>query len=58
MNRILFVSYLKLLLEVALLIFVTQTVFFIAVSYFTTGDAFLALRNFYYMTYNLEGYHV
>ena len=58
MNRQLFVSYMKLLLEVALLIFVTQTLFFIAVSYFATGDAFLALRNFYYMTYNVEWYHV
>lgn len=58
MNRLLCVSYLKLLLEVALIVLVTQTVFFIVVSYFTTGDAFLALRNFYYMTYNLEWYNV
>ena len=58
MNRVLFVSYMKLLFEVALLIIVTQTVFFIAVSYFTTGDAFLALRNFYYMTYDMRWYNV
>lgn len=58
MNRLLCVSYLKLLLEVALIVLVTQTVFFIVVSYFTTGDAFLALGNFYYMTYNVEWYNV
>ena len=51
-------SYVKLLLEVILIIFVTQTVFFIVLSYCVSGDAFLALRNFYYMTYNIGWYNV
>ena len=33
---------------------VTQTVFFIIFSYLMCGDAFLALRNFYYLTYNIQ----
>ena len=37
---------------VILIIFATQTVFFIIYSYFVCGDAFLVLRNFYSLTYN------
>ena len=39
---------------IALVLFavvLTQTVFFIVYSYLMCGDAFLALRNFYYLTY-------
>lgn len=40
------------LIAVILIVFVTQTVFFILYSYFVCGDAFLVLENFYSMTYN------
>ena len=39
-------------LLVILIIFATQTVFFIVYSYLVSGDAFLVLRNFYNLTYN------
>ena len=42
----------KEFLLVILIIFATQTVFFIVYSYFASGDAFLVLKNFYSMTYN------
>ena len=47
-----FNEYLKNLITVILIVFVTQTVFFIIYSYFVCGDAFLVLENFYAMTYN------
>lgn len=51
MHEILRKSIMDFLL-VIVIIFVTQTVFFIVYSYFVSGDAFLVLRNFYAMTYN------
>lgn len=45
---------LKNLIGVILIVFVTQTVFFIVYSYFVCGDAFLVLKNFYSTTYNLR----
>ena len=48
------IGYIKRILAIALIIFITQTVFFIVLSYLASGDAFLALRNFYYMTYDFR----
>ncbi len=45
---------LKNLIGVILIVFLTQTVFFIVYSYFVCGDAFLVLKNFYSTTYNLR----
>ena len=53
-----YVGYLKLFLEMVLIILLTQTVFFIAVSYCVSGDPLLALKNFYYMTYDIGWYNV
>lgn len=53
-----YLGYLKLFLEMVLIILLTQTVFFIAVSYCVSGDPLLALKNFYYMTYEIGWYNV
>ena len=45
---------LKIVFLILLIILVTHTVFFMAYSYCMSGDAFLALRNFYYLTYNIR----
>lgn len=44
---------LKTILEMFLIILVTHTIFFILVSYCMSGNAFLALRNFYNISYYL-----
>jgi len=41
------------ILEILLIIIITHTIIFIAFSYFASGDAFLALRNFYSINYHL-----
>lgn len=45
---------LKTVFLLLLIIFVTHTVFFMVYSYCMSGDALLALRNFYYLTYNVR----
>lgn len=40
-------------LEIFLIIIITHTIVFMAFSYFASGDAFLALRNFYGINYHL-----
>lgn len=45
---------LKALLSVIVIILATHTIFFIAYGYLMSGDAFLALKNFYYLTYNMR----
>lgn len=47
-------EYLKTVLLILSIILVTHTVFFMVYSYCMSGDAFLALRNFYYLTYNVR----
>lgn len=42
-------------LEILLIIIITHAVIFMIFSYFASGDAFLALRNFYYINYHLGG---
>lgn len=45
---------LKNLIWVIMIIVLTHTVFFIIYSFFACGDAFLALRNFYDITYGIR----
>lgn len=44
----------KTVAMIFLIVFVTHTLFFIVFSYFACGDAFLALKNFYYLTYGVR----
>ena len=45
---------LKMVLLIFLIILATHTVFFMVYGYCMSGDALLALRNFYYLTYNVR----
>ena len=51
MNEILRKSFRDFVLAI-LIIFATQTIFFIVYSYAVSGDAFLVLGNFYNLVYN------
>ncbi|MBR2558241.1 MAG: hypothetical protein IKE95_07755 [Methanobrevibacter sp.] len=48
-----FQSYIKAIVIMLIVFLITQTIVFIVSSYFVSGDAFLALRNFYNMNYNI-----
>ena len=45
---------LKTVFAMALVIVLTQTLFFMAYSYFMSGDPFIALKNFYSIMYNVR----
>ncbi|WP_405273567.1 hypothetical protein [Methanobrevibacter sp.] len=45
---------LKTIIKIFLIIIVTHALFFMAYSYCMSGDAFLALRNFYEIMYNVK----
>ena len=45
---------LKTVFAMVLVIVLTQTLFFMAYSYFMSGDPFIALKNFYNIMYNVR----
>ena len=44
----------KAVITIFLVIFLTQTLFFIAYSYWASGDPYIALKNFYNIMYNIR----
>ena len=44
---------LKTAMYLIMVFLLVHTLFFIAYSYLMCGDAFLALKNFYYLTYDI-----